>query len=217
MFLMRFVLPTCLIISATAHAEGVVMNPTLDHLKDYASLLPQMREYAKGQGFTDPIENNMTAMHELVHIGQAHHRAFLMNSGWVGSYITDGSFWQDFPNMQEVIAWALDNHLTLPQKVKGYITLNPYNKFGNVLDEINAYRLTVDTICTYERKNCQKSLDYMAGHLALLDLFTKYQEANKPYLTQKMQANATFMDVYNEATQAAKQLIAYWGATARVN
>lgn len=204
-------------VSLSAHAQSIVMNPTLDHLKDYASLLPQMREYAKGQGFTDPIENNMTAMHELVHIGQAHHRAFLMDSGWVGSYITDGSFWQGYPTMQEVIAWSLDNHLTLPQKVKGYITLNPFNKVGNVLDEINAYRLTVDTICTYEKKNCQKSLDYMAGHLALLDLFMQYQDKNKPYLTQKMHANTSFMDVYNEITQAAKQLIAYWGADVHVN
>lgn len=135
-----------------------------------------LKKYAKMQGYLEPGEMAGTVDHELIHIAQAHKLGYYLpddvadgakfQDSFVGPYLTD-PVWQQFllPTNEQVM-----NLMRPPGPMDQFIPRNyggmtPQNTLLNVVDEINAYRLTGPWICKKSPTQCGKQTRNLSGQL----------------------------------------------------
>jgi len=147
-------------------------------------------EYARAQGFDEPEEEKAVVAHELVHIAQAHNRGYYFDGVYQGPYLLD-PVWQSFglPTNKQVLA-----KMSHDQK-NGFIPRNyagntPDNTLSNVIDEINAYRLTAPWICTRSYpERCRKQVIALSGHLDLAAQHLSLLRREQPEQAERFRAS----------------------------
>ena len=165
---------TIAVACAAAHGQ-----PAPEIYRYYAPLYgDKLGEYARAQGFNDKEEERAVVAHELIHIAQAHHQGYYIDSVYTGPYLLD-PVWKAFPlptNRDVLASLSYDERNGFIQRL--YATNTPENTLGNVIDEVNAYRLTAGWVCQKAPKDrCQKQIVSLAGQIELaaqhLRLFRK--------------------------------------------
>lgn len=174
-----------LFVCQLAHAQ-----PVPEIYRYYAPLYgKQLLDYARDQGFNHPEEEKAVVAHELIHIAQAHHLGFYLGGTYVAPYLLD-KVWTTagLPLNREVLA-------VLPHGEKqglihrNYAGNTPENRLPNILDEINAYRLTAPWVCAKAPKDrCQKQITSLSGHLVLASQHLAYFRTSNPGAAERFRA-----------------------------
>lgn len=165
-----------------AAADFANAQPVPEIYRYYAPLYgKQLGEYARDQGFNHPQEEIAVVAHELIHIAQAHHNGYYIDGVYVAPYILD-PVWSTFqlPNNTDVIS-ALPYNERQGVIHRNYAGNTPNNRLPNILDEINAYRLTAPWICQKAPKDrCAKQIASLTGHLKLATQHLEFLRKKRP-------------------------------------
>lgn len=174
-------------------ATGTVLaQPVPEIYRYYAPLYgKQLGEYARDQGFNHPQEEIAVVAHELIHIAQAHHNGYYVDGVYAAPYLLD-PVWRSFelPSNAQVLT-ALpysEKHSVIH---KNYAGNTPENRLPNILDEINAYRLTAPWVCQKAPKDrCAKQIASLTGHLQLAAQHLEFVRKKRPEDAERLRSNA---------------------------
>lgn len=167
-------------------------QPVPEIYRYYAPLYAaQLSDYARAQGFTEREEEKAVIAHELVHIAQAHNQGYYVDGGYIGPYLLD-PVWKDFqlPSNREVVAsLAYEQRNGFIQRI--YAGNTPDNTIANVIDEINAYRLTAPWVCLKSSKDrCQKQIVSLSGQIELAAQHLHYFRKMDPTSAERFRSSA---------------------------
>lgn len=150
----------------------------------------QLGEYARDQGFNHPQEEIAVIAHELIHIAQAHHNGFYVDGVYAAPYILD-PVWRSFPlptNKDVVTGLSYADKQSVIHR--NYAGNTPENRLPNVIDEINAYRLTAPWICQKAPTDrCQKQIVSLTGHLQLAAQHLSFLRKKHPDDAERLRAD----------------------------
>lgn len=175
-----------LYIGLVAAINGATASP-LDLLKQQSPDLYQLyrqgssyvgalEQYARGQGFRNPVENLAVVTHELVHIFSAVHQGFYIKGTYYEPYLNPSS-WPSMTN-SELIGKILPSEMSNITSL--YARNTPNNTLGNVVDELNAHSQVAEFICRNEPQSGDKQVRNIFGHLLLQEAFLRNIRIAKP-------------------------------------
>lgn len=129
----------------------------------------RLLDYAKGQGFVNPVEKLGTAIHEMVHINSASHEGYFIDGVYYEPYLRRDA-WPSLVNRD--IAGYMSGSERGP--IYTFYVLNtPTNHLGNVVDELNAYQHVLQFICANEPESTQRQVQNLIGHLHLQEAYLR--------------------------------------------
>ena len=193
-----------------------VLHAAYAHLYEGA-----LKQYAITQGFDEPHEMAGTVAHELIHIAQAHKGGFYMpdpsgetvenfQHAFVGPYITQ-PIWGSYtlPTNEQVMSLIrppgpMDQFIP-----RNYGNQTPGNTLLNIVDEINAYRLTAPWICERAEIRCAKQVRNLEGHLEMAAwhlYFLRTRDPSQGVKLAQSEEGAFLFEVIGLGIQALKSI-----------
>lgn len=153
---------------------------------------PQYRDrlatYAVQQGFVEPENLLATSVHELIHIDSAAHQGFSVGGAYLAPYVAR-SAWPFLTNADVAAYLAPAERARLGLVFSVYVKLNPSNRLGNVLDEINAYTQTTPFLCAEAPRQAVVPLENLIGHIMLVEFYLRTLAERFPDQYRKLAAD----------------------------
>lgn len=205
-----FALLIACIVGVNSHAESndhainaLKTSPSLYKLfTAYPSYIDPLTDYATRQGFSRPVENLATIIHEIIHIDSFVHQGFFIDGTYYEPYLKQ-SAWPALTNEQ------VRPHVQAHEQgviYKLYAANTPKNTLANVTDEINAYTHVLPFICINEPASAAKQIKNLTGflHLSEAHLRTLRTQDPRQYLqfSGSKQARGVFTLVIQRALNA---------------
>jgi len=165
----------------------------------FAAYHVQLRTYATNQGFTLPVENLATVVHEIIHIASAAHQGYLIDGIYYEPYLRRDA-WPTLGN-KDMAAY-------IPDRERGniynsYVLSTPQNHLGNIVDEINAYGHVAAFVCRYEPAAAGKQTTNLMGFLQLEESYLRTLRTRQPAEYRRLVANKEARGALLLATQRA--------------
>lgn len=143
-------------------------------------------DYARKQGFSRPVENLATVVHELLHVDSAAHQGYYIDGVYYEPYLKREA-WPSLKNSQ--VSQRLE-----PQEKQGaiyqfYALKTPENHLGNLVDEINAYGHVLPFVCGNEAESAGKQIGNLTGFLALTEGYFRILRTELPEEYRQLAGN----------------------------
>jgi len=159
----------------------------------------QLSQYAIRQGFTRPVENLATVVHENIHIDSAAHDGYFVDGIYYEPYLRREA-WPHLTNSQ-VGAALLSGEKGLISNV--YVRNAPNNHLGNVVDEINAYTHVLPMVCRFEPESKGKQITNLTGFLNLAEGYLRTMRTNLPREYARLSGNREARGAFTLIVQRA--------------
>ncbi len=171
----------------------------------YPQFHTKLAEYARKQGFRQPIEEMATVLHEIIHIDSFVHNGFFVDGTYYEPYVSQGA-WPALTNEQ------LAPHV-LPHErgivYDAYVRRTPKNHFGNIIDEINAYGHVLPFVCEREPTSTGKQVRNLIEFLRLAEVYLRTLRVLMPIeyqrLTVRAEARGALVLIIERAWAALRQ------------
>lgn len=168
----------------------------------YPNYHKQLANYANIQGFSLPVENLATIVHEIIHIDSFTHKAYWFDGTYIEPYLISPA-WPTITNQLLAPYITTADRRALGPIYPAYFTNTPNNTLANIIDEINAYAHTVPFICDNAPAQAPRHLQALAGHLALADIYLRTVAQTNPaqyqHLTQNLIARGALETIIANA------------------
>lgn len=178
----------------------------------YKSQVPVLTQYAEQQDFRLPHEKLAIVAHELIHIASAGNSGYWNNGQILEGYRQEN--WAGIQNRQLVPTASEQSQLA--PVWEAYWKQTPDNRLGNILDEINAYSLTVGFVCRYEPKVSEKQTDPLIGHLTLLNVYLRTYRQLMPTRYKQLQSSRVTRGIIESMASQGWRALAGCGVS-RIN